>query len=116
MGMKILSVANEIKSDIKTSGTKLKKATTDGYYIADRTAKVYKQCNFHRLINITRSISDKIKKSTTKKELPYAAGALGLLIPFPLISPLFMALGFLFSYSNSKFNNKSEQERLNKNA
>lgn len=110
--MKILSVANEIKKDLETSGYKLKRATEDGYCIADRTA-IYKQGNFQRYINVTRSVGDKIIKGTTKKELPYVAGALGLLIPFPLVSPILMGLGFLFSYGSFNSDNKSEPHKLN---
>ena len=100
--MKILSLANEIKSDIASSGIRLKKATSEGYSIALRTAKIYNQGSLYKYYNTTRSIGDKIIKSTSKKDIPYVAGAIGLLIPFPFMSPLLMGLGFLFSMNTSK--------------
>ena len=100
--MKILSLANEIKSDIASSGIRLKKATTQGYSIALRTAKIYNQGSLYKYYNATRSIGDKIIKNTSKKDIPYVAGAIGLLIPFPLLSPILMGLGFLFSLNTTK--------------
>lgn len=93
--MKILPLAKEIKSDISLSSIRLKQASENGYKIANRTAKIYNQSNFKKYINVTRSISNKIAKNTTVKELPYIAGAIGMLIPLPLISPICFGVGYI---------------------
>jgi len=115
--MKILSLTTEIQRDLTNSGTKLKQATTTGYSIAIRNAKIYKLGNTHKYLNITRSVGDKILKNTTRKELPYIAGAIGLLIPMPLVSPILMGLGFLFSFCIGKQckNEKSENKLIANN-
>ena len=102
--MKILLLANELKNDVSSSGTKLKKITASGYDIAKRNAIIYKLGYTHKYYNATRCISDKLIKSTTKKELPYLAGALGLLIPLPFMCPILMGLGFLIRFSNFSLN------------
>ena len=97
--MKILPIVNEIRNDVSSSGIRLKIATADGYRIADRTAKIYKQNKLLKYCNVTRSVSDKVINNTTRKDLPYIAGAIGMVIPIPLMSPLLMGLGFLARYS-----------------
>ena len=96
--MKILPLVKDIKSDITSSGVRIKIAAADGYSVGIRAAKIYKQNDFHKCINITRSISNKVFSGTTVKELPYIGGALGMLIPLPLFSPLLMGLGFMAKY------------------
>ena len=114
--MKILSLAGEIQKDITNSGIKLKTATTSGYSIAIRNAQIYKLGYAHKYLNIARCIGDKIIKNTTCKEIPYIAGAIGLLIPFPLVSPILMGFGFLFSFCvGNKNNNKAYETKLNVN-
>ena len=93
--MKILPLVKGIQTDISSSGLRLKNAASYGYNIADRTAKIYHQSGFKRYFNVTRSITSKVVAGTTTKELPYLAGAIGLLIPVPLMSPVMMAIGFL---------------------
>ena len=97
--MKILPLVRDIKQDIASSGVRLKSATTDGYKIAYRTSKIYKQNSLKKYINITRSVSNKVAKNTTAKELPYMACAIGMVIPLPFASPILMALGFLARFS-----------------
>ena len=92
--MKILPFTN-IKADVVSSSLRIKRASVYGYTLANRTAQVYRQNNAKRMFNITRSVSSKIIKGTTAKELPYFACAIGLLIPIPLISPILMGLGFI---------------------
>lgn len=93
--MKILPFANSIKNDVVSSSVRLKRASVYGYSIADRTALIYRQNNIQRLYNITRSVSSKIIQGTSQKDLPYIAGAIGLLIPIPLMSPILMGIGYL---------------------
>lgn len=107
--MKILPIVNDIKTDITTSGVRIKSAATDGYSVAERTAKIYKHNSLHKYINITRSIGNKIIKGTTVNELPYIGGALGMLVPLPLFSPLLMGVGIVVKYISggvSKFSQK----------
>lgn len=115
--MKILSLTAEIQKDLTNSGIKLKQATTTGYSIASRNAQIYKLCNAHKYLNIARSIGDKILKNTTRKEIPYIAGAIGLLIPLPLVSPVLMGLGFLFRFCTAETEmNKNQRKNFSTNA
>ena len=93
--MKILSLANEIRNDVTTSGMKIRRATTTGYNIADRSAKIHKLGNFRRYLSISRSVGSKIIKETSRKEIPYVTGAIGMFVPFPFACPVLMGLGFL---------------------
>ena len=97
--MKILPLVKGVQNDIASSGARLKQATTDGYRIANRTSHIYKQGNVKKFINIARSISSQVGRGTTTKDLPYLAGAIGVLLPIPLISPIMMGLGFLARFS-----------------
>ena len=117
--MKILPVVNNIKKDIITSGTHLRKIAGSGYDIADRTAKIYKQGSFKKYFNVARSVSDKLVKDTTIKELPYIAGAIGMFIPFPMISPILFGLGLIVRFSvdpdfEEEFDNFNPKDNLNK--
>lgn len=109
--MKILSLAGEIQKDLTNSGLKLKQATATGYSIAVRNAQIYKLSNAHKCLNVARSIGDKILKNTTKKEIPYIAGAIGLLIPFPLVSPVLMGLGFLLRFCTTDIGVSKNKEK-----
>ena len=81
--MKILPLLTGIQKDISSSGVRLKNATSDGYKIAERTSRVYNQGFIRKYINITRSVTNKVASNTTRQEIPYVAGALGLFIPIP---------------------------------
>ncbi len=101
--MKVQLLVNDIKKDITSSGKRVKHASNEGFSIANRTAKIYKQNNLRRYYNITKSITGKIIKGTTVKEFPYLGGAIGMFIPIPLASPILMGLGFIAKYcSNAK--------------
>ena len=96
--MKILPFTN-IRAEVLSSSLRIKRASVYGYNVANRTASVYKQNEVKRMFNITRSVSSKVLEGTTRKELPYFACAVGLLIPIPLFSPILMGLG-LFARSS----------------
>lgn len=118
--MKILPLIKGIQNDISSSGIRLKKATTDGYSIGTRAAKIYKQGNFLKYYNITKCAGAKVINGTTREEIPYLAGAIGMFIPLPLISPLLLILGFIvrFSLPDPIFDDRAEQPKkykLNKN-
>ncbi len=113
--MKILSLANEIRNDVTTSGMKIRRATTTGYNIADRSAKIHKLGNFRRYLSISRSVGSKIIKSTTRKEIPYVAGAIGMFIPLPFACPVMMGLGFLL-VGLSNFAVRRDKQNLDVNA
>ena len=102
--MKILPLVNGIKNDVAASGVRLKRATVSGYNVAHRTAKVYRQGKLQKYYNVTRSVSSHVIKNTTKKDLPYMAGAIGMAIPIPLVSPVLLALGFLARYATDGAN------------
>ncbi len=108
--MKILPLVNGIKNDINISSKRLKNATLEGYNIGSRTAKVYNQNSFRKYLNITRSVGNKVVKGTTKEELPYLAGAIGMLLPLPLMSPIMLGIGFIlrFSISDESFTNDTK--------
>jgi hypothetical protein len=100
--MKILPVVESINADIKASSIRIKKASSEGYAIAGRTASIYKQNSAMKCLNITRSVGDKLAKNITIKELPYCGAAIGLLSPLPFGSAIFFILGFLARYSIPK--------------
>ena len=100
--MKILPLITGIQKDISSSGGRIKNATSDGYRIAERTSQVYNQGFIRKYINITRSVTNKVASNTTRHELPYVAGALGLFIPIPFISPLLFGLGMLARIQSNK--------------
>ena len=93
--MKILPLVKGIQNDITSTSIRLKKASLDGYFIADRTSKVYRQCFAQKYINVMRSVTSKVVEGTSKQELPYLAGAVGMLLPVPFLCPIFFCLGLL---------------------
>ena len=111
--MKILPLVNSIKRDIAISGLNLKNATNDGITIASRTAQIYKQNQFTKCLNIARCVSNRLIKNTTRRELPYMAGAIGMLLPIPLSSPILLGLGFIvrFSLPDPEFDNSIENNQ-----
>ena len=118
--MKILPLVKGIQEDISSSCTRLKKVAKNGYTIADRSAHIYKLGSAGKYWNAARSISDKIIKSTSKNDIPYIAGAIGMMLPIPLSSPLFLLLGFFVRYSipNDIYDenfNQDEKSKININ-
>jgi len=109
--MKILPLVKGIQKDITTSGSRLKGASVEGYNIANRTAKIYKQSKIKKYYNITRCVTNKVASRTTKQEIPYVAGAIGMITPIPFMSAIMFGLGYLIRVSlpnnNSKHNNRS---------
>ena len=103
--MKILPLVKDLQEDITLSGMRIKKASIDGYNVANRTARIYKQSNVRKYINVTKTVSNKVVKGTTIREIPYLAGALGVIFPVPLTSPLFLEFGFLARFIVSKSTN-----------
>lgn len=93
--MKILPLVTGIKNDITSSGIRMKKASAEGYNIALRASKVYKQGSFKKYLNVTRSVTHKVLSGTTKQELPYLAGAIGLMLPIPFMCPILFGIGLL---------------------
>ena len=93
--MKILPLVKEIQNDIASSGVHLKNASKEGYKIADRTARIYNQNSVKKYYNVTKCVSEKVLSNTTKKELAYLGGAVGMLIPIPFMSPILFLLGLL---------------------
>ena len=93
--MKILPIVKNIRTDLASTGIRLHKAGADGYKIGDRTAKIYHQNSVCKYWNVTRSVSGKIVKGTSVRELPYLAGAIGMFVPLPLISPTMLGIGFI---------------------
>lgn len=106
--MKILPIVNSIRNDIAKSGSRLKNATKYGYSIADRTAKIYKQPYYAKYLNATRCVSNKVMHGTTKKEIPYIAGAIGAFLPLPLSCPILFGLGFILRAMLSKNTEENE--------
>jgi len=103
--MKILPFAENIKNDVVSSGTRIKRASVYGYEVANRTAQIYQQNGAKRMLNIARSVSSHVLSGTTVKELPYFGGAIGLILPIPFASIAFMGLGFLARFITSGADN-----------
>ena len=97
--MKILPLVNTIKNDVALSGMHLRNVAHDGIKIANRTAKVYHHGNVRKYFNAARSISDKVIKNTKREDIPYIAGAIGMMLPIPLTCPLFIGLGYILRFS-----------------
>lgn len=97
--MKILPLVKGIQNDITSSGVTLKRASVEGYNIANRTAKVYNQGAFRRYLNITRSVTSKVASNTSPKELPYVAGAIGMMTPIPFMGAIMFGIGLLARFS-----------------
>jgi len=101
--MKILPLVKGIQNDIASSGIRIKQASVNGYRIAQRTSKIYRQCPVIKYCNISKSVSDKVFVNTTRKELPYVLGAIGTVLPVPLMGPFMFGVGLLvrFLYRNN---------------
>ena len=93
--MKILPLVKGIQNDITSSGVTLKRASVEGYNIA----KVYNQGAFRRYLNITRSVTSKVASNTSPKELPYVAGAIGMMTPIPFMGAIMFGIGLLARFS-----------------
>ena len=100
--MIILPVIKGIQNDIFFASCRLRNAAAEGYNIAERTSKIYKQGHVKKYVNVTRSVTDKVAKNTTKQELPYIAGAIGMIIPLPLMSPIFFGIGLIARFALSE--------------
>lgn len=98
--MKILPLVKGIQNDITSSGIALKRVSVEGYNIANRTAKVYNQGAIRRYLNITRSVTSKVVSNTSSKELPYVAGAIGLMTPIPFMGAIMFGVGLLARFSS----------------
>ena len=107
--MKILPIVLAMRHDIASSGNRLKNATTAGYKIADRTAKIYNQNDIVKSLYITKSIYNNITKNVSKDDIPYIAGAIGAILPIPFITPIFLTAGFIIRLF---FNTGSIREKL----
>ena len=93
--MKILPLAQAIQKDVASTGSRFKQASADGYLIASRTAKIYKQNSFTKYVNVTREVGEKVIKTHSIKDIPYVACTIGLFVPIPFTSVIFMGLGFV---------------------
>lgn len=98
MGMKIVPVIKNVSSDIKNTSVRISKAGVDGFNIGARKAKVYREGDIAAFTSITKSVGRKVRKQTTVDDLPIVAGAVGLFIPLPLISPIMFGLGLAVKY------------------
>ena len=97
--MKILPLVKGIQNDVTQSSIRLKQAAYSGYSIADRTSRIYKQGNLKKYLNVVRIVTSKIASGTTKEEIPYLAGAIGMFLPLPLTSPIFLLIGTIIRFS-----------------
>lgn len=91
--MKILPIIKSVGNDIKSTSKRVAIASTCGYNVAQRKSHIYKNGELVTLLNISRGVSKKIAKETTIEDLPIIAGAIGMLVPLPLASPVMLALG-----------------------
>ena len=93
--MKILPIVKGMQNDITSSAVRLRRATKDGYNIADRTSKVYNQGKFKRYFGVTKCVTNKVVTRATIHELPYICAAIGLVTPIPFMSVLLFFVGVL---------------------
>lgn len=110
--MKILPIINNEKNHLINTTYKIKELSKQGYDIANRTAGIYKKNKLQKYCGITRSVANKMWKHSTINDLPYIAGALGLFVPIPLVSPIAMGMGFILKFL---FPHSSESIKTTKN-
>ena len=91
--MKILPIITNTCKNIESTSKRLSKASKNGFEIGVRTSQIYKQCEVSTILNVSKGVGKKLKKETTIDDLPIIAGAIGLLSPIPLASPILLALG-----------------------
>jgi len=90
--MKILQPIKTVSSDIYGTTARIARAGKNGYKIGKRSAKIYNN-RLYGTYNITKSVGKKVAKETTLENLPVVAGAIGMLIPYPLTSVIFYIAG-----------------------
>lgn len=91
--MKILPLFTETCKSIKHTSKRVSRASSAGYEIGMRTSKIYKASDTATIYNITKSVGRKVAQQTTIDDLPIISGAIGMLIPIPLASPILLVLG-----------------------
>ena len=91
--MKILPIIAKTSRSIKDTTVRVSKAGQIGYDIGLRTSRIHKNGEPLTLLNISKSVGRKLKKETTIDDLPIIAGAIGMLLPLPLASPVMLVLG-----------------------
>lgn len=91
--MKILPIIENTGRSVKNTSQRIAKASREGYSIGLRTSKIYKQGEASTLFNVGKSVKKQVCKNASIDDLPIIAGAIGMLIPLPLASPILLGLG-----------------------
>lgn len=91
--MKILPIIQNTNKNIKNASIRFKNAYSEGYTNAQNYSKQHNQGKLKRAYGISKGVTKEIVKATTIDDLPYIAGAIGLMTPIPLASPVMMGLG-----------------------
>jgi len=91
--MKIKPVITSVRQNIRTTSIRVSNASSTGYKIGMRTSKIHNQGRISTALNVGKGVTKKIVKTSTVDDLPYVAGAIGLLTPIPFASPIMLALG-----------------------
>lgn len=117
--MKILEPIKTIGADIYGTTSKVVHAGKTGMSIGKRTSEIYKSGRFIKAYNISKSVGKQIKRETTIENLPVIAGAIGVILPYPMTSVLFYCCGKLVQsgvkfYKNAKvyFSAQNQQRNL----
>ena len=112
--MKVLPIIANINKNIKNRSKELSQAGKNGYNIAKRTSQIYNQGCGRKYYNVSKSVSKQLYKEFSIDDLPLFAGAIGMFVPLPLVSPaMFMAgkiVQIAVNFSRGKCKTKSFQD------
>lgn len=91
--MKILPVIANTNRNIKQASVRFKTAYRTGYNNAKLYSQQHKYGSIKKACGISIGVTKEIVKTTTIDDLPYIAGAVGLMTPIPFASATMFILG-----------------------
>lgn len=91
--MKITPLITSVRKNMKATSTRVSNAGACGYKIGMRTSKIYNQGRISTALNVGKGVTRKVIQTSSVDDLPYVAGAIGLMTPIPFASPVMLALG-----------------------
>ncbi len=91
--MKILPIIQNTNRSIKEASVKFKTAYQTGLNDASTYSKQHNYGRIRRAYGISKGVTKEIVKAATIDDLPYIAGAIGIITPIPLASPVMLGLG-----------------------
>ena len=112
--MKILQPLKSLSGEIYNTSVQIARAGKNGCKIGKRTSQIYNSSNLASAVNISRGMGKQLARTTTVDNLPVIAGALGMLVPYPLTSVIFYCLGKLAQIGIKSF--KKVHNKINFNS